>query len=386
MESVKRYNKDVKFVVLSKNELNIRGAETYTVVPHSHLFKFKEHDRMQEGVYYKFYLPLLPYKKILYMDCDTICQRPLNELWDMPCKFINATESHNYGKVQAMELGLKKYAISGMMLMNLDELRKADFTNKCLDYVSKATTVHWHDETVINVLFNDRIKFIDKKWNYCKNRIYDDPIPESDAYILHYVSLRNKREMLKLNDFELLQLLKDRCVGKRIAIVGNASSLLEKNQGEEIDGHDIVIRFNKGFPSKAVGLHTDFLFLACTLTEEELHKYRHYNRNCWTIKRSNLCRNICTFDLHPSDRIRFAQVPNATVRAERHGLKSQASTGFIAIQFALSTACKSIDLYGFDFFKTDTYYNPEGYKTLHNGDKEAEKVLEYAKYGLVKIH
>lgn len=36
--------------------------------------------------------------------------------------------------------------------------------------------------------------------------------------------------------------------GKRIALVGNSRSLLEKPWGNEIDAHDIVIRFNLGYP------------------------------------------------------------------------------------------------------------------------------------------
>lgn len=382
MNSVKRYNKNVEFVVLSTTPYKIEGAKNYTFLPKQRkIFRFKPEDRMHDGVYYKLYLPILPYDKILYMDCDTICQRPLNELWEMPCDFINATESHTYGKVQAAELNLERYAISGMMLMNLKALREEKFTEKCLEYLKTHDDVKWHDETVINALYNDRIKFIDVKYNYCRNRQYDHPIPESDAYILHYVSRRNKLTMLRYDDFAALKPLTDFMQGRSVAIVGNSSTILTKNQGREIDAHDVVIRFNKGFPSDIVGHKTTALWLACTLTPEEL---RSFHAAC-TIKRSNLCNNRCDFNLATSDRTRFAQVPSEYRRTQYPGRQSQASTGFLAVQHALSTECKSIDLYGFDFFRSDTYYNPAGYQTLHNGDKEGEKILEYEKYGLLKI-
>ena len=383
MNSVKRYNKEVEFVVLSTKFYQIDGAKVVTFNPHLHrrLFKFKPGDRMQEGVYYKLWLPVLPYDKVLYLDCDTICQRPLNELWEMDCPFICATESHVFGKEQATELGVPRYVISGMMLMNLQALREANFTKKCLDYLATAEEVKWHDETIINKLFNDRIKFIDVKWNYCRNRVYENPIPESDAYILHYVSLRNKRIMQQYDDFKNLEPLSNYMYGRSVAIVGNCSGILTKNQGKEIDSHDVVIRFNKGFPCDAVGHKTTALFLACTLTPEELRRFRADV----TVRRSNLCHNRCDLALSTTDRTRFAQVPCEYRRRTLPGHLSQASTGFLAIQFALSTQCKSIDLYGFDFFRSDTYYNPAGYQTLHNGDKEAEKVLEYAKYGLLEI-
>lgn len=385
INSVRRYNKNVEIVVLTDKEFHVEGAKVFTIAPHYELFKHRPYDRMGDGVYYKLYLPELPYDKIIYLDCDVICQRPLNELWNIPCEFINATESHSYGKTQAKLLGVDRYFLSGMMVMNLKALRSAGFTKQCLELMGRMDKVKWHDETLINKLFNDRIRLIDKKFNYCRDRVYDDPIPESDAYILHYVGRRNKLTMLRLDDFRALHGLFDRMKDKRVAIVGNAKSLLDKGQADEIDDHDTVIRFNKGFPSKLVGLNTDIVFLACTLTNEELDKYRRYNRTCAFVQRSNLCHNYCDYKLHPTDRTRFAQTPCEYRSKTSPGKLSQASTGFLAIQFALSCGCKSIDLYGFDFFKTDTYYNPIGYQTLHNGDKEAVKVLEYEHYCLLRI-
>lgn len=379
MDSVRRYNKNVKFVILTDKLFEIDGADVYIIEPDRKLFYFNQKDRMKDGVYYKFYLPNLPYDKILYIDCDVICQRPLKSLWEEECPFICATESHRFGQVQARMLGLKKYAITGMMLMNLKALREADFTNRCLDRLKKEQP-RWHDETIINLEFNDKIRFIDKKYNYCRKRIYDSPIAESDAYLLHYVS-KQKRDMLLRDNFNNLTRLKKELKGKRIAIVGNSVSLLDKGQGKEIDSHDIVIRFNKGFPSAKVGYKTDIVFLACTLDNLELNKFS----DAYRVQRSKLCQNACDFKISTADRVQLAQTPNNYVKEMRGGLKSQASTGFIAINFALSCGCRSIDLYGFDFFDKPTYYNPEGYKTLHNGDKEKEKILEYKNCGLLEI-
>ena len=378
MESVRRYNKNVKFFVLCKEWLDIEGAGIYTMKPDTSNFKYKPNDRMKETVYYKFWIPALPVDKALYLDCDTICQRPLNDLWNEKCDFICATESHRIGKKQAAQLGVAKYALTGMMLMNLKALRGADFTRKCLERLS-IETPNQHDETIINLQFNDRIRFIDKKYNYCRNRTYDYPIPESDAYILHYVG-NDKKDMLQRSNFEQIGWLKDYLKGKSVAIVGNARSLLVKEQGREIDSHDVVIRFNKGYPAKKVGFRTDILFLACTLTTEELLKFG----TPYTVRRSKLCGNCCDGQISVRDRLQLCQslTPVARMKAKTH---CQPSTGFIAINFALSSDCRSIDLYGFDFFRTSTYYNKPGYVTLHNGAKEEEKILEYEKNGLVLI-
>lgn len=366
MESVRKYNKDVRFVVMSRTLREVPGAEVYNITPDTRQFKYRAKDRMREGVYYKLFLPELPFEKVLYIDCDVLCQRPLNELWAEKCDFICATESHQFGKVQAAELHLNRYALTGMMLMNLKALREINFTQKCLDKLAKINP-QWHDETVINLVMADKLRFIDKKYNYCRNRLYDFPINEQDAYLLHYVG-RQKSEML-VDEFPGLKPLKSVIAGKKVAIVGNSSALLEKGQGKAIDAHDIVFRFNKGYPSEKVGEKTTVLFLACTLTDAEIARFGVQ----YTVRRSKLCANICDFNIAPADRKRLKQ------------WGKQPSTGLLAIDFALSCGCE-IDLYGFDFFKEPTYYNPEGYKTLHNGNSEREKILELAKCKLLKIN
>jgi len=387
MASVRRYNKNVEFAVLS-NDRSLTAFDT-RVFPidvsfAKDMFKFKEDDRMKAGVYYKFWLATLPYDKVLYLDCDTICQRPLNELWNMDCPFICATESHRFGKEQAAALGIKQYALTGMMLMNLKALRRENFLSRCLDRL-RVEHPDQHDETIINEEFGDKIKFIDKKYNYCRHRRYDNPIPESDAYILHYVGQANKRAMLKINNFSNLTALKALFRNKTVAIVGNSSAILKSNFRLDVDSHDVVIRFNKGFwwlHPEQVGTKTTALFLACTISEEELEKYQAK----YVIARSKACENICDFKLAGTDRSTLAQEANEAVMEREISDFSQASTGFIAINFALSCRCKSIDLYGFDFMRTHTYYNDPNKIVLHNGEKEAEKVLEYEKYGLLKIH
>ena len=382
IESVIRYNKNVDIVILTGDkDLEVPGAKTFYYKIDSSLFKFNKNDRMKDGVYYKLFLPLLPYDKIIYIDCDVICQRPLNELWNIDCHFICATQSYKIGKQQAKELNLQNYYLTGMMLMNLKELRRQNFTQRCLDRLSKENP-KFHDETIINLEFNNQIKNIDVKYNYCKNRHYDNPISENDVYLLHYVG-SDKNQMLKRTNFESLSILKEYIKNKRIAIVGNSQDIFNKKQGEEIDNHDIIIRFNKGYSirKESQGTKTNILFLACTLNNEELKMFN----SKYTIRRSRYCGNICNFDLNDGDKYQFIQDRND--ESKRIGEKvSQPSTGFIAIQFCLSSKCKSIDLYGFDFFKNPTYYNKPNYKPLHNGDKEFKKILEYEKCNLLKIH
>lgn len=384
IRSVKKYNPSANITVLSRHNFKMPGAKVMTFNPGKHKFRFKPGDRMHEGVYYKFWLPLLPYKKIIYLDCDTVCQRPLASLWNTPCDFICGTESHSFGKSQAAELGRDRYMLTGVMLMNLDALRAADFTNRCIRRM-ESDQFSWHDESVINLEFGDQIAFIDKKYNYCHNRDYDEPIPESDAYILHFVG-KHKNAMLGFQNFCSLEGLKRLVRGKRVAVVGNACSILGTGNGKEIDNHDCIIRFNHGVPSKHpedTGKKTTMVFLATTLSPAEIKDFG----GAYLVSRSNLCKNKCHYYLFSFDRCSFQNEATQACRdAMGPGKYSQASTGFIAVQFALAAGAKSIDLYGFDFFKTDTWHHDKPEKMLHNGDKESEKLTELADHGLITIH
>lgn len=72
---------------------------------------------------------------------------------------------------------------------------------------------------------------------------------EKAAFVYQYLKSNNKKNIFK-------QLLQNR----KVAIVGNSPSEIGKNKGQEIDAHDIVIRFNnytlKGFESD-YGTKTD---------------------------------------------------------------------------------------------------------------------------------
>ena len=65
-------------------------------------------------------------------------------------------------------------------------------------------------------------------------------LPFSWAYWQRRIAERRERREL--------QALLDSLDGRSIAIVGNAISLLSHQYGSLIDGHEVVVRMNRGFP------------------------------------------------------------------------------------------------------------------------------------------
>ena len=341
------------------------------VIPLEREYRRKENDRITSTAYLKLFLTELPYDKIIYLDGDTIIQKPLDELWDMDCEYINLTESHNFGKKQAEALGIEKYGMTSVMVMNLANLRKIDFTNKCLEVEQSGFTpaTGWqHDETCINVAMKGKLHFIDKKWNYCYNREYDEPININDAHIIH-VGGRDKSFMI--NPYEEIRPILEYIKGKSVAIVGNASSIFDKNYGKEIDDHDIVIRFNRGFITKpeSQGSKTDIVILATELNIDEKASYKAW----FYVNRS---RNTQSGDY---------TIGNAMRARLKSWLGKQPSSGFMAIDICREAKVKSIDIYGFDK-NVPTFYNPDGYITQHDYDKEQEIITNLQKQNILKIN
>lgn len=178
-------------------------------------------------------------------------------------------------------------------------------------------------------------------------------------------------------------MLKEMIAGRSVAVVGNAKSLLDTDFGPAIDAHDVIIRLNRGFVVQptAQGSRTDLVGITPELTEDETAnrfapqafvmltpKMRHY-----AFKRpENIRRTIFyAYRFWLADRNRIGRRP---------------SSGYMMISYLLRlNSAASITLYGFDFGATQTYYNPEGYRTPHDYAAERAIILDWAAQGRLTI-
>lgn len=368
-KSLLKVNPDAHITVVSPVKLATKFDNV--VIPLEGVYRQRcDNDRITQTTYLKLFLTKLPYDKIIFIDPDTIVQKPLNELWNTDIKYLGMCESHDAGKIQAEDLGIEKYAISGVMLMNLKNLRKIGFTKKCLS--SKAEPKLWcHEETLINVAMQGKIDYLPVKWNYCHKREYSSrALKPEDVAILHICG--KDKSCMNYVPYDEIRQVKNFIKGKSVALVGNAKSIFDKANGKDIDAHEVVIRFNRGFITApdAQGTKTDILILACELNLDEKASYKAY----YSINRSG---NTRCGDLTIGNKMR------ARLRA---WIGKQPSSGFMAIDLCREAGAKSIDLYGFDFEKTPTFYNPEGYVTHHDYNTEEIIVRDLAVRGVLTIN
>lgn len=158
---------------------------------------------LSEETYYRLLTPYYLPKNItkaLYLDADIIIRGSLQYLYQMDIEnyymaaIPDSQEDYfiqNFKRVHKMKE--KKYVNAGVLLINTELLRSEIELIELIDYIkSNYKQLVYHDQDVINSLLNDRIKYIDKCYNY-------DTRFRSWNEVVKYIMLRLK-EVVKKQD------------------------------------------------------------------------------------------------------------------------------------------------------------------------------------------
>lgn len=191
IESVLKHNPSAEINIMIDEPLDL----PYKQIKFNQEHRIKHKDALPaKYANMKLFLPELNYDKVIYLGADTICQSSLKEMWNMPCKYINACKSHKYGDTQAEEIGIGNYVNIDSMVLNLKAMREDNFTEKVLNQTKFDLSIWCNEETVINKVCHEKIKLLPQKFNYAYNREYDNPMQYSEAVILHFIG-RQKEAM-----------------------------------------------------------------------------------------------------------------------------------------------------------------------------------------------
>lgn len=133
--------------------------------------------------------------------------------------------------------------------------------------------------------------------------------------------------------------------GRRVALVGNARSLVERDEGGEIDRADLVIRINRApMPaSRTHGTRTDWLALATSISPIELDRLKQRRLLWMSHKRKRLAWRVAAspgFYLH--DLVDWKRLHEA--------LGAPPTTGLMMVELLAESELASLHLHGFDFF------------------------------------
>lgn len=138
-------------------------------------------DRYPREMYFRiFAAKLLPdnLDRILYLDPDLVVINSLNEFYNMDLKdmyYAGATHIGKLGKpitkLNEVRLNMPpecEYINSGVLLMNLEALRREQNEEEVSEYIKKnSTRLYLPDQDVINGLYGDKIICVnEKKYNF----------------------------------------------------------------------------------------------------------------------------------------------------------------------------------------------------------------------------
>jgi lipopolysaccharide biosynthesis glycosyltransferase len=161
------------------SEMVARGGGTLVTheMSNDRIAGLPEMEFIPATMWYRIYLPeLLPdVDKILYLDADTIAVDSLADLWstELDSHYVagvtNVFEPWNRTYPQA--LGLpddESYFNSGVLLMNLEAMRRDDTTAALRDYALTApeNRIAWGDQDALNVVLHDKRLRLHPRWNF----------------------------------------------------------------------------------------------------------------------------------------------------------------------------------------------------------------------------
>jgi lipopolysaccharide biosynthesis glycosyltransferase len=151
--------------------------------------------------YCRILLPhLLDVPRLIYLDCDTLVFRDLSELFDLelsPGKVLAAVPDSETLSLaddsrtiaDAMNLLAEgAYFNCGVMLMNLDELRRQHFFQRSIEFLNSwSGKYRFWDQSAINFILNGQVHELAEHWNRASWRF--DAQQNNDLYcVLHYTT------------------------------------------------------------------------------------------------------------------------------------------------------------------------------------------------------
>lgn len=169
----------IKSAAVKKENISIRFARVKEYFDETKLFV---NNHLSVETYYRLIIPeLMPdYHKVLYLDCDMIVERDVSELYDIElgdnlvaaAKDVDAAGQINLGNEKwksyiIEDLGVAipyNYFQAGVLIFNLDGLRKATSINKLLE-MAQTHRYTYLDQDIMNIICKDRVVYLPQAWN-----------------------------------------------------------------------------------------------------------------------------------------------------------------------------------------------------------------------------
>ncbi|NDO82369.1 lipopolysaccharide 1,3-galactosyltransferase [Citrobacter sp. NCU1] len=134
---------------------------------------------------------------VMYLDCDIICYSNLIELvnYDLQNNIAGVISDsiEMQARVDNLDYGVNfiKYFNAGVMLINTQEWRENNITQKALTMINSGKIYRYADQDVLNILLNGRLQYLNAKFNNKTTlSVYHNAENENikNTVIMHYVT------------------------------------------------------------------------------------------------------------------------------------------------------------------------------------------------------
>ena len=147
--------------------------------------------------FYRLFLgELLPKRidRVLYLDCDTLINRNLRELFDIKTDKGLITTPNQMNFKDFFSSVFKDYFCAGTILINLQKVGK-NLLNDSIDVAKKYDGLFQNnDEDILNFLFERDKKSVPQRYFYVVTWM-NRKIPLNEIFILHYGGLSNPKQV-----------------------------------------------------------------------------------------------------------------------------------------------------------------------------------------------
>ena len=258
-------NTHYKFYVLG-NSLSEASKKLFDDIDCVELINFnnvfddfeRTHNHVSAAALLKFNIAdiLSKYDKALYIDTDVIIQQDLSELFatDLADKYAAVVKDIGCMLVGRHNdrLELENYFNSGMMLLNLEKMRKEATPTKLMEYKKNDSSKYFMDQDAFNKVFADNVLFVSPEFNYISiswNMFSDDKI--ASFYNLHDCELNYVKKhaaILHLADKRKPWQYSDACGADLWRSYYYLSSLKNKKikyLDQKISGHNLAKKASK---------------------------------------------------------------------------------------------------------------------------------------------
>jgi lipopolysaccharide biosynthesis glycosyltransferase len=152
----------------------------------------KSNDYITYATYFRFMISssLPSLEKIIYIDIDILVRHDLKELWDFDAgeNYIAAVPSYHEEIAQRKKFAqaglpdMDFFINAGVLLMNLEKMRKDNIEQKCLEKVGDKKLRD--DQLILNFICYPKIAFLPCKWNVMPGDVvsYRGPLRRYDIF------------------------------------------------------------------------------------------------------------------------------------------------------------------------------------------------------------